>query len=238
MTTLILVLIPIVITDLINPILLAGIIYGLGSRQPIINAWTILFSFFISYFAAGIVIALGIEYFSKILDIPGSFDYVLEFIVAVLLFYFAWKMWRSGDEHLEEQLNHDRSMSLKDALVIGFNINLIGLPFALPYLAAIDQILKANLNPLTATLVLVIYNLIYILPFAGLIILWTFYQEKSGPIFRSVSNWMHRFIEKYLPILFLILGLLLIEDVVSYFLGYREYSFLSLTDNDFSNQNP
>lgn len=228
MTHLFIVLIPILLVDLLNPVLLAGTVYGLGSRRPVTNGCTILTSFFITYFLAGIAIALALEMFTELFRIPHGFDYILEMTVAVLLFYSTWNQYKDTDSHPEEQLKHDEGMTLKDAALLGFQINLVGLPFAIPYLAAIDQILKAEINVIKTLSVLLLYNIGYVLPFTLLIFLRFFYKERSDTIFNSINYGIQHFCDKYMPIILFLLGLLLVEDAVSYFLGYREYSLLSL----------
>ena len=59
MLTLFAVIIPILFTDIINPVLLAGVIYTLGSRKPYLNAVSILLGWFVVYFICGIGLAIG-----------------------------------------------------------------------------------------------------------------------------------------------------------------------------------
>jgi cytochrome c biogenesis protein CcdA len=222
------ILLPFLIVDLINPILLGGVVYSLGSKHPIANGCMVLVSFFATYFLAGIAIAVSLELFTGVLKIPQGFDYVLELLVAVLLFYTAWSQYQTGDQHLEEELPHERGMTLWGAAFLGFQINLVGLPFAVPYLAAIDQVLKAELSVPEILLILLLYNVGYIFPFTLLVVLRIFYKKKSDAVFEAVTYWMHRFCDRYMPVILFILGLLLVEDAVSFLLGYRVYSFLSL----------
>ena len=222
------ILIPILIVDILNPVLLAGTIYSLGSRHPLMNALGVLGSYLATYFLAGILMAVGLEQFENAFRIPPGFDYILELIVAALLFYFAWDQYRAGDRHPEKKLRQEKKMGFFSYLLLGVQVNLVGLPFAIPYLAAIDQILKAELSIVSALWVLLVYNTVYVLPYFLLIPLRVFYKKESDVIFESINDWMHQTCTKYLPILFFLLGLLLLEDAVSYLIGYREYSFLSL----------
>ncbi len=228
MTGLFIVLIPILIVDAINPVLLGGTIYSLGSHRPLVNTSGMLFSFFITYFLAGLIIAVALETLSESFHIPPTLDYVLELLVALFLFYFAWKQYREGDQHPERRLKRDKEMTLWGAAVLGFQINLVGLPFAIPYLAAIDQILKAHISVPLTFFVLLLYNAFYVLPFAFLILLRVIYKKEGDAIFEGINQWMHNVCVQYIPWIFVALGLLLIEDAVSYLLGYREYSFLSM----------
>lgn len=231
MGQLIMILIPILIADILNPVLLAGMIFSLGSKHPFINSLAVLTSFLVTYFLAGIVIAVGLEKFENIFHIPPGFDYILELLVAALLFYIAWDAFKEGDRHPENKLKRDENLGVMGSIALGAQINIVGLPFAVPYLAAIDQILKAEINvPLTLALLL-LYNIAYVFPYFLLIPLRVIYRKESDAIFESINDWMHRVTTKYLPIIFVILGLFLVEDAVSYLIGYREYSFLSLINS-------
>jgi len=228
MGQLFIILIPILIADILNPVLLAGTIFSLGSRHPLVNAIAVLGSYLATYYLAGILIAVGLEKFENFFHIPPGFDYLLELCVAVLLFYIAWDQYRSGDKHPEKELTQEKEMGIFSYLFLGAQVNLVGLPFAVPYLAAIDQLLKAELEVVPTLWVLLVYNLAYILPYTLLIPIRLVYRKESEAVFESINDWMHRTCTKYLPVLFFLLGMLLIEDAVSYLIGYREYSFLSL----------
>lgn len=230
----VLVLIPFLLVDIINPPLLAGTIYGLGTKKPYANSAVMLLSFLCLYLLAGIAIALGLEsvidYFSPTNQEKQSspyFDYALELLLALLLFYLAAKQSQERDTHSIEELERS-DMTLKEAATIGILINVVGLPFAIPYLAAIDQILKADLHFIQIFFVLLVYNIFYILPYASLLLIRFTFPHESDRIFGGINSWMHRVTTKWMPWVFFLLGLLLVEDAVSFLLGYREYSFLEL----------
>jgi len=227
-THLMLVLIPILIVDAVNPILLGATVYCLGCKKPLLTAGAALLSFLLTYFLAGLVIGIFFEILTDYLHMPPLMDYILELIVAVLLFYFAWKHYRSEDVHPEEKLKTTKNLELPAAIALGFHINIIGLPFAIPYLAAIDQILKADLSVVTIVLVLLVYNVLYILPYAALLVIRACNKKKCDTIFAWMNEKMNVVCVNYMPLILLILALLLVEDAVSYLIGYREYSFLSL----------
>lgn len=219
----------ILLTDAINPVLFAGVVYGLGSSHPIRNTLVLLASYFTTYFLSGLLIAEGLEFLIYWQHLPRSLDYVLEFFVAILLIYIAYTQYRAEEQHPEEKLRKDPLMTVREAWWLGFHVCLIGLPLAVPYLAAIDQILKADLTYGTILQVLLLYNVLYILPFAAMIGLRWIYHEEANEVLQRINRGFQHLADRYIPILFVILALLLIEDCVSYFLGYREYSFLSLS---------
>lgn len=223
-----LVLLPILITDLVNPILLTGVLYGLGSNRPMVNSWIIIGAFFLSYFISGILIALGFDAFIDTFELTEGFAYSIELLVALLLIWIGYGQLKAGDTHPEEQLKHERSMSPWDAGLLGLQVNFVGLPFAIPYLAAIDQILKAEIDPFPSVAVLFLYNVLYLLPFVMMIGIKWFFKEKSKSILQKFNLFVHLISVKYLPWVFIGLALVLLEDCVSFLLGYREYSLLSL----------
>jgi hypothetical protein len=228
MVHLIFIIIPFLIVDIINPILLGGTIYTLSSKNLFRNSMIMLLSFLVTYFFAGLIIAYGMESFENYFHLPAYFDYGLELIVAALLFYMAAKQSRERDAHPEEKLIHKFEMTTKDALQLGFQINIVGLAFAVPYLGAIDQILKADASILITLLVLLIYNILYVLPYASLILIRLIRPKESSQIFKVINEWMHCLVVKWMPLIFVVLGLILIEDAISFLIGYREYSFLEL----------
>lgn len=228
MDQLIIILIPILVADILNPVLLAGTIYCLGSRQPIINTLAVLMSFLVTYFLSGIVIAIGLELLEDYFHFPQEFDYVLELLIAALLFYMAWDQIKVGDRHPEKKLEKENCQTVIGSIALGVQINLVGLPFAIPYLAAIDQILKAEINIPLILILLLVYNICYVFPYFLLLPVRLVYKRESDVLFERINNWMHRVCTRYLPIFFIILGILLIEDAVSWLIGYREYSFIRL----------
>jgi len=100
---------------------------------------------------------------------------------------------------------------------IGASINLIGMPFAIPYFAVISQILKENLNWPQALMVLLIYNLLYILPFASVVVVRRISGKESDAPFQKINNWMDRVSAVLIPLLMIVVGGALVADAVFFF---------------------
>ncbi len=56
------IILPLLITDIINPVLLAAVIYSLGSNKPFLNSIFILLGWFLLYFIAGIALFICLLY--------------------------------------------------------------------------------------------------------------------------------------------------------------------------------
>jgi len=218
MIELIIVLIPLLITDVVNPVLLTGVIYSLGSRKPYLNASSVLFGWFLIYFLAGIGIAIGFDALVDLLDNPKPIHFIIQIVVSILLFFFAAKLIKSdGNKDKRPEFDESKKLTLFGAFWIGASINLIGLPFAIPYFAVMDQIIKSDLNVVKAVTVLVIYNLLYILPFVVLMIIRKIFGKKGDNILNKINEWMDRISAFLMPLLLIGIGLALLVDAGYYF---------------------
>jgi len=212
------ILVPILLTDIVNPVLMGGVIFALGSKRPYLNSVMILLGWFIVYFVSGIILALGLDAILDFLNNPRPVDFYIETVVSLLLIWLAVKMIRKkGSARKEKKLDGVESVGPWSAFGLGASVNLIGMPFAIPYFAVIDQILKEDLTTTGALFVLFIYNFLYILPFAILIIIRKISGEKSAQLFSKINSWMEKGSAVIIPILFIVIALVLLSDAVYYF---------------------
>ena len=93
----------------------------------------------------------------------------------------------------------------------------VGVPFALPYFAAINQILKANLTSLAALSLLEGYNILYALPFLIVPALVAMLGERGRPLLQRINNWLGRASAFLMPVILGLGGLALVSDALLYF---------------------
>lgn len=212
------ILIPILIVDVINPVLLAAVIFALGSRRPFLNANAILFGWFSLYFVAGIIIALGLDAIIDVIKNPRPIDFYIETVLGLLLLWLAIKNLL-GKSTTKKQKEYGEAEDLKplNSYWIGASINLIGLPFAIPYFAAIDQILKSDLEAFPAVIALLIYNLLYVFPFLLLLVIRAIYRDQSDALFSKINQVMDKIADVLIPIFLLLIGIALLTDAIFYF---------------------
>jgi len=212
------VFLPILLADIINPVLLAAVIFALGNRKPILFSTMLLTGWLVVYFGSGIVIAIGLESIMSFLSNPRPIDFYIELIVAVLLVWFGIKFLLQKKEKSTKQNFEDKNtLSASGAFVIGASINLIGMPFAIPYFAVLDQILKADLGWTASLFTLLIYNLLYILPFVVLIVIKLTMGKKSDQLLQTINNWMEKIGRILLPLMMILGGIALFVDAIMYF---------------------
>jgi threonine/homoserine/homoserine lactone efflux protein len=221
MLNLIFISLPILLTDIVNPVLLAAVIFAMGSRRPFINSWLILAGWLVIYFSSGILLAMGLETIMTFLKNPRPVDFYIQLVVAALLIWFGVKLVRDNNpRNKQADYGEAGELSAGKAFILGAMINLIGLPFAIPYFAFLDQIVKSDLTWIPALTVLLIYNLLYILPFSLLMLIRLIYKEQSDSIFAKINERMEKVGNVVMPlIIFAIAGILIVDSYLYFTTG-------------------
>lgn len=209
------VLIPILLTDIMNPVLFAFLVYAAGSNRPVVLASAMLLGHTLAYFSAGIVLALSLESIAAYLANPHTVDFVIEFLLGLALLWVAFGSRNNTGKRPEEK---PPEFTVVSAFGFGAVINFIGIPFAVPYFAAIDQILKADFSTTQAVMNLGGYNLVYALPFALVPVLSAVMGERAKPVLARVNAVMDKVAGFLMPLMLGVIGLALLADALSYFL--------------------
>ena len=207
------VLVPILLTDLVNPVLFAFLVYAAGTNRPVLNSSSMLLGHTLAYFGAGLAIGLGYDSIVERLTNPRHVDYIIGLVVGLLLLWVAFRSRQHEDRNKAENSGELTPLS---ALGTGAIVNFVGMPFALPYFAALDQILKADLTATQTVVTLVAYNLLYALPFSIVPVLSALYGEQSRGLLERISAYLDRISRYLMPILLAAVGIALIVDAVLY----------------------
>ena len=214
MVELLLSLLPILLVDVLNPVLFAMLVFAAGSSKPVTNSGAMLAGHTVAYFIAGIVVSLGIEQISARLAEPQRIDFVISGIVGLGLVWAALSTKKSGAPEADEP-----GWELTPVRCFGFGaiLNFIGIPFALPYFAAVDQILKAELSLGESLFMLGAYNVAYALPFLVVPAATAIAGESAKATLEKINQFLVRASDILMPWMFLLLGLALLADAGVYF---------------------
>ena len=74
------VLFPILLTDVVNPVLFAFMVYAAGSNRPVLLSSSMLLGHTTAYFSAGIMLALFMNSIAAWFANPGTIDFLIEFL--------------------------------------------------------------------------------------------------------------------------------------------------------------
>jgi cytochrome c biogenesis protein CcdA len=156
-------------------------------------------------------------------------DFVIGLILGLVLIWLAIGSRNDTGKRPDEELPQ---FTVVSAFGFGAVINFIGMPFAVPYFAAIDQILKADFSTTQALLILLkadfsttqallillAYNLVYALPFAIVPVLSAMMGEQARPVLAKVNAFMEKASGVLMPLLLGAIGLTLVADAIKYFI--------------------
>jgi len=208
------ILLPILLSDVLNPVLFTFMVYAAGSKRPVIVSSAMLLGHTAAYMTSGVILAYSIEKLSARLANPQSIDFVIEFIIACALL---WLVMRTRTDKGKRPDENTPEFTLWKAFAFGAVINIIGIPFAVPYFAAIDQLLKSDLDTMGVVTGLAIYNAAYALPFLLIPLLTAIMGDRSKPILARVNGFMEKAGDIIMPLLLLAIGLALLLDSVWFF---------------------
>ena len=207
-------LFPILLVDILNPVLFAVLVFAAGSQRAIANSSALLIGHTLAYFIAGAAISYGMEQVAGRLANPHRIDFILSGVVGLGLLWMVVRTKKDGAPVADEP-----EWELTPAKCLGFGaiVNFIGIPFALPYFAVIDQILKADLPTAESFTTLAIYNIVYALPFLVVPVMLAVSGERAKPFLERINSFIARAADILMPWMLGLLGLALLADSIAYF---------------------
>jgi hypothetical protein len=228
MLDLLLVLTPISLVDStsILPFGLVVLAVLLSGPRPYLASLSFLLGTALSYFAAGILIVTGLgnvlERASAALlhwwKNPSAVDYVLGILVGIALIVFGYR-WSVARQEKAKRKKVAPGVTPNQAFLLGAGTTIAGLWGALPYFAAIDQILKADLSTAEAVIALAYYNLIFISLLFLLVVFRAVAGTGADALFETVNRLFPVWGKRVVIALMLLLGAVFVADGVGFFLG-------------------
>jgi cytochrome c biogenesis protein CcdA len=217
MIELLLVLIPIALVDSISPVRFGLLVTLLGRDRPFAAAGTFILGLFAGYFFLGFLISLGLDRFIDWIlpENPAPIDFGLSAVIGLVLLILGLRNLVSPN--LEKPVEEPGSESLVGIFTLSWVITFATSPAAVPYLAGIDQILRADVSDLQAFLALAFYCAVYVAPLLILILLRSILGESGIKLLRRINTMVDRYMPRVMAALFVILGVLLLIDAVGYF---------------------
>ncbi len=208
------VLFPILLTDVVNPVLFAFMVFAAASKRPVLVSSSMLLGHTMAYFGAGIILALFMDSITEFFANPRLIDFIVELVLGVILLWVAFGARKNTGKRPEETTTE---FSVIGAFGFGAVINFIGIPFAVPYFAAIDQILKTDSTTTQSVLLLLSYNLAFALPFALVPVLSAVMGERARPVLMRINQGLDKVSGVLMPLLLGLVGLALLADAITYF---------------------
>ena len=203
-------LIAIAAIDSLNPSAIALQVYLLGTPKPIPRSIAFVIGIFSAYWTSGLLAVLGLDRLIQTVIVNSGFSlstplfYIIQFLTGIILLIVGIVLRIPTQS---EPAKAPKKLNLARTFLLGMSVTILELPTALPYFAAIEQIVRANLDLLSNMSILALYNLIFVLPPIALVVIYLFFHRQSFAL--SLLQRINRSIAIYSPhiIRFLILGL-------------------------------
>ena len=198
----------------------------LGGRRPVIGSLSFISGIFLVYSLSGVLLLLGFDLIFEMIgpsisrwwNQPNSAELGLQIIVGILLLVYAWRQYRLPK--ISTPGGSTDPVSPIGAFTLASSLTVIGIPGAVPYFGAIEQILRADFGSMTSMGALIFYNIVFVLPFFVLVLVRILVPNQSESIFGSISLLVRSWGKPAIVSVFIILGLVLIADSIGWFLGY------------------
>jgi cytochrome c biogenesis protein CcdA len=170
------------LADSLNPGTIAPALYLASGERARGRVLEFTVGVFIVYFVGGVIIALGPGrlLISLIPHPHHRIAYLIETIAGVAMVAGAGLLWRHRDR-LSNRDPPDFNPQGRSSWVLGATITAIELPTAFPYFAAIATVVGGDVGPARATVLLLIFNVCFILPLLAILATLTFAGERAVP---------------------------------------------------------
>ena len=228
MVELLLILTPIGLLDSISmiPICIVILVVLLAGPQPLLRSSALIVGIYATYIACGILILLGLQsvfdeisaYTLRLWKNPETEELILQVLIGVVLSAFGLRIATARKRRTVKPVASD--MTIVQALLAGAGLTIVGLPGAVPYFAAIDLILRADVTVFQRMLALGYYNFVFVMPLAAIVALRLILGEHSTGILDAVKQFFDSWGQRLIVALLLILGVVLVVDGIGWFLGH------------------
>jgi cytochrome c biogenesis protein CcdA len=202
------------LADSINPSTIAPALYLASGRQPRRRVAEFTLAVFFVYLAGGALVALGPgQLLRSVLPHPDFEDRaVAEIVAGAVLVLASMLIWRRR-HRLQARGLPAVSPRRKSSMLLGATITVVELPTAFPYFAAIAAILGSDLGPVRQLVLLVLFNVCFVLPLLGILATLTLVPDRADRLL-SIGR---RFLERRWP--HVLAGLILAVGVFALLLG-------------------
>lgn len=198
------------LADSLNPTTIAPAMLLATGDRPRRRVLEFTIGVFVVYLAGGALIALGPG--SLLLSLIPKPDanarHIIEIVVGVAMLIASALVWRSRARLAERDL--PEGPQGKSSALLGATITAIELPTAFPYFAAIAAIVGSDLDPARVVLLLVLFNLCFVLPLIVMVITLWLAGDRAAAILTSIRDYLQRRWPVIVSMLLLLAGIFVI----------------------------
>ena len=197
----------------------------LAGPRPYKTSLALIAGMFVSYLVLAFAIILGLqnlldqvtEFTSRLWQTPETEEIILQIVIGVflsLLGYRSYKFRNKVGKKIEV-----REPSTSQAFLNGGLLMILGIPGAFPLFAAIDFILRADLDNTKTMGMLVYYVCVFVTPLLALVGLNDLFGRHSQKMMAKINQFIDRWWQRSVIVVLFLLGAVLIVDGVGWLYG-------------------
>lgn len=208
--------------DSLNPSLFIAQFYLLTTPKPIPRLLSYIMGILVVNFAGGIVILAGARaVVSRFVEsVPPEALRIGQIGLGVAALLFAvWILRQAYSTDGDRAVRKPRSLSVVHTFLLGMVVMLNEITTALPYFAAIEQIVQAELSTPQTLIVLAGYNAVFALPLFGFVGLYVALRQRFTTQLGAITAWIERWTPRLLGAFSVAIGVWLLIDGAAYFIG-------------------
>ncbi|MFA6296868.1 MAG: GAP family protein [Patescibacteria group bacterium] len=201
------------ILDSINPLELLAALFIFSIKKPISRFLPYVIGIFFFHFLVGFILYYTLHFILN-LNIFNSpiFDRSLEIIAGILLIIVGLKMKKHNKSTIKTILNPKPLYTF----LLGLGITASALPSSAVYFSALGIIANDDLKFASLALLLLIYNIIFVLPLFILLAIYLLFQKRSEKVFSKIRNFIQHRLNSILKVIIILVGSFLILDFILY----------------------
>ena len=209
----------IALIDSINPNAMAVQVYLLSTPKPVVRSIAFILGDFAATWIAGLLLTFVItQVITQIFNFLGDVIYVLQFILGVVLIVIGYHLSKFANQLTTTK--RPRSLKPIHTFQLGATMAFVEAPTALPYLAAIEQITREDLQLPEVLGVLAFYNLIFVFPLIVLLGMYLVLRNRAATLLNSIHQSVTKWFPKIMCVILIVLGFVLIADCIAHILGH------------------
>jgi cytochrome c biogenesis protein CcdA len=181
------------LADSLNPSTIGPALYLATSGRRVLKVTQFTLGVFVVNFLAGVLLTIGPGrlLLSLVPHPRGTVKHIIELVAGLVLVVAAVAVWQGRGPLARRQLPM-RSSGGGSALVAGASIAAVELPTAAPYFAAIAAIVASSANLVQEMVLLVIFNVAFVLPLLAIIAVLLLAGPRAHDWLERGADWLQR----------------------------------------------
>jgi cytochrome c biogenesis protein CcdA len=199
------------LADSLNPSTIAIALYLATGERARARVMEFTLGVFGVYFLGGAAIALGPgQLLLSLVPHPGATTrYVIETVAGAAMVVAAAVLW-ANRARLARREPPEFNPTGRTSWVLGASVTVIELPTAFPYFAAIAAIVGSGAGPVRQLLLLLLFNVSFVLPLLVIVGVLTFGGDQTDRLIVRVRSFLERRWPEVLAVVLLVAGVIVI----------------------------